>query len=49
VPPVDCPPSELKSGLEELEPVDAVAVRLAGEEVFIVGEPKEVVSDEVVS
>jgi len=47
--PVGCPPNELKSGLEEVEPVDVVAVRLVGDKVSIVGEPKEVVSGEAVN
>lgn len=47
--PVGCPPSELKSRLEEVEPVDVVAVRLVGVEVSILGEPKEVISGEVIT
>jgi len=41
---VGCPLSELKSVLEEVEPVDMVTVRLLGVKVSILGELKEVIS-----
>jgi hypothetical protein len=44
---VGCPPNELNSGSEDVDPVVVVAVKLVGVDVIILGEPKEVKDDVV--